>query len=114
MEKADGASAKVEEKAEEKPAEEKPAAPRALFAATTMTAYRPVKITVRIASTSLQCFKYKITAATIYNNISDLTFGFEHFEHFIAKQLFKLTCIRRCADHEGIIVVEASIGGENM
>jgi len=43
-----------------------------------------------------------------------MAFGFEHFEHFIAKQLFKLNRIRRWADHECVIVVEAAIGGENM
>jgi len=33
-------------------------------------------------------------------DISDFAFGFEHFEDFIAKQLFKLTGIRRWAYQE--------------
>jgi hypothetical protein len=48
------------------------------------------------------------------DDISDFAFGFEYFEHLIAKQLFKITGIRRWADHECVIVVKAAIGGENM
>ncbi len=48
------------------------------------------------------------------HNISDFAFGFEHLENFIAKHLFKRTGIRRWADHEGGIVVETAIGGQNM
>jgi hypothetical protein len=40
--------------------------------------------------------------------------GPEHFEHFIAKQLFKLIGIRQWANHEGDIVVKAAIGGQHM
>ena len=47
-------------------------------------------------------------------DLSDFAFGFEHFEHFTAEQLFKLTGIRRWAYHEGGIVVKAAICGENM
>jgi hypothetical protein len=51
----------------------------------------------------------------VFNNtISDFAFSFEHLKHFIAKQLFKLTSIRRWAYHEGGIVVKAAICGENM
>jgi hypothetical protein len=32
----------------------------------------------------------------------------------MAKQLFKITSIGRWAYHEGVIVVKAAIGGENM
>lgn len=46
--------------------------------------------------------------------IIDFAFSFEHFEHFMAKQLFKITSIGRWAYHEGVIVVKAAIGGENM
>lgn len=42
------------------------------------------------------------------------TFDFEHFEQFIAEKLFYLIGIRRCADHECVIVVEAAIGGDDM
>ncbi len=48
------------------------------------------------------------------HNIIDFAFSFEHFEHFMAKQLFKITSIGRWAYHEGVIVVKAAIGGENM
>ena len=48
------------------------------------------------------------------HNIIDFAFGFEHFEDFIAKQLFKLTGIRWWAYLEGGIVVKAAIGGQNM
>ena len=48
------------------------------------------------------------------DDISDFAFGFEHFEHFMAKQIFKLNGIGRWAYHEGGIVVKAAIGGQNM
>jgi hypothetical protein len=48
------------------------------------------------------------------DHISDFAFGFEHFEDFIAKQLFNLTGIGRWANHEGGIVVETAIGGQHM
>jgi len=48
------------------------------------------------------------------DDIRDFACGFEHFEDFIAKQLFKLTGIRRWANYEGGIVVKAAIGGQNM
>jgi hypothetical protein len=48
------------------------------------------------------------------DDIRDFTFSFEHFEHFLAKQLFKLTGIRRWTDHKGGIVVKAAIGGQHM
>ena len=46
--------------------------------------------------------------------IIDFAFSFEHFEHFMAKQLFKITSIGRWAYHEGVIDVKAAIGGQNM
>ena len=48
------------------------------------------------------------------HHIIDFTFSFEHFENFIAEQLFKLNGIRWWAYHEGVIVVKAAIGVENM
>ena len=44
----------------------------------------------------------------------DRRFFLYHFEDFIAKQLFKLTGIRRWADPEGGMVVKAAIGGQHM
>ncbi len=49
-----------------------------------------------------------------YDDIRNFAFGFEHFEHFIAEQLFKLNGIRWRAYHEGVIIVKAAIGAENM
>ena len=48
------------------------------------------------------------------DQICDFTLSFKHFEDFIAKQLFKLTSIRRRAGHEGGIFVKAAIGGQYM
>ena len=48
------------------------------------------------------------------DDISDFAFGVEHFEHFIAKQLFKLTGIRWWVYHQGGIVVKAAIFEGNV
>jgi len=38
----------------------------------------------------------------------------EHFEHFIAKQLFKIGGFGGRADHESAIAVKAPVGGQNV
>jgi|GEM_PF-6191780 len=48
------------------------------------------------------------------DDVIDFSFGFKHFNNFIANQLFKRTGIRRWADPEGGIIVEAAIGGQHM
>jgi len=47
-------------------------------------------------------------------HVSDVAFGFEHCEHFMAKQFFKITSIGRWAYHKGVIVVKAAVGGQHM
>ena len=60
----------------------------------------------------------KSTVAPIHHvfnhHIIDFVFGFEHFEHFIAKQLFKITRIGRRAYHKGLVVVKTAVGGQHM
>jgi hypothetical protein len=48
------------------------------------------------------------------NHISDFAFSFEHFEHFKAKQLFKITPIGQWAYHKGVVVDKAAVGGQHM
>ena len=49
-----------------------------------------------------------------YNAISDFAFSFEHFEHVMAKQLFKITRIGQWSYHKGVVVVKAAVGGQHM
>jgi hypothetical protein len=53
----------------------------------------------------------------VFNNAnSDFAYSFEHFEDFMAKQLFKITRIGWWAYHEGVIAVKVRhrrIGGQN-
>jgi hypothetical protein len=48
------------------------------------------------------------------DELIDCSFRFKHFEHFMAKQIFKLNGIGRWAYHEGGLVVKAAIGGQGM
>lgn len=48
------------------------------------------------------------------NHITDLAFGFEHLEHFAAKQLLHVCCPGYGCDAEGACVRKTAAGGDYM
>jgi len=68
---------------------------------------------LRLTSHKSRCFRRPIHHI-LDDDIRDFAFGFEHFENFIAEQLFKLNGIRWWAYQKGVVVVKAAIGAENM
>ena len=83
--------------------------PRPIFSKKTFLIVRP---------NGFAAINVKSTVVPIHHvfdhHIIDFAFSFEHFENFIAEQLFKLNGIRWWAYHDGVIVVKAAIGGENI